>query len=852
MSHLRGLFILVLLLAWLVPVEAAAPTPAFLLPQGEIWPNDFLISDPSCADCDANGVSVAYNNQADQYLVVWSFSQPPNNQQIWGRIVEASNATLFGDPFQISITQGYHFTPVAAYNYQANEYLVVWQGQASVDPLDTDIFGRRVSATGTPLGTEAVRYSYSDPGNAGGPGIAYNTQDNRYLITWISDVELLSSTRGVNQPVMAGGSPPNGLLSSIKIYGQLVSADGTPSGSSQIITTGSWEAYDSVTYNSQANEYLVTWVTLTGLAGEDVYGQRLAADGSLVGPTAFQISFITQSPHHTYTPQAVYNVQEDEYLVAWTGEAGSSMEISAQLVDAQGNRLGDNFQVSDMAAGGNPSPEVGFSEVAYDTQENQYLVVWNGVRDPNDTSEIYGQLLSADGTPVGEDDFRLSDMGPEGSLDYSAGWPGLAYSDLSGSYLAVWYGDDNTPPLVVEQYEVFGQLYGLRADLAVSGGEDPDPVAAGGTITYALHVANNGPDPAAGVQMDITLDSGMVYQSVDSADWLCAAEEGSVHCTGGDMASGATTVLNVLISAPTSGASCSVTAGVYAASPLDSLAANNSQTFTTTIQGGSAPTDLIIIGSDLPDPVAPGGTITYTLEVGNSGPNPADEVQLNLPLPGGAAYQSASGSDWNCGFSAGAIHCTATSVLGSGADFPLQLLVTAPLVTGTFNVTAVVSYALADTNPDNNSLPLTTYVQEEAAQADLALSGSDSPDPVAPGGTLVYSFEMSNNGPDLAVDPEMVLTLPPGAVYQSFNGAGWACSHDAATVSCSIPELASGSSTTLHLTITAPPSVDTCSASAAFLAATDDPAYANNYLTLTTAIQAGGITYRISLPLVVR
>lgn len=51
---------------------------------------------------------------------------------------------------------------------------------------------------------------------------------------------------------------------------------------------------------------------------------------------------------------------------------------------------------------------------------------------------------------------RLSDMGPDGVYGYNAYNPAIALADPY--FLVLWEGDDNTPPLVNEEFEIFYQL----------------------------------------------------------------------------------------------------------------------------------------------------------------------------------------------------------------------------------------------------------------------------------------------------------------------------------------------------------------------------------------------------------
>jgi hypothetical protein len=64
---------------------------------------------------------------------------------------------------------------------------------------------------------------------------------------------------------------------------------------------------------------------------------------------------------------------------------------------------------------------------------------------------------AANGAEIGANDFRLSDMGPDGDANYDAWNPAVAYNNTTNEYLAVWSGDDDTGRLVDEEYEIFGQ-----------------------------------------------------------------------------------------------------------------------------------------------------------------------------------------------------------------------------------------------------------------------------------------------------------------------------------------------------------------------------------------------------------
>ena len=73
--------------------------------------------------------------------------------------------------------------------------------------------------------------------------------------------------------------------------------------------------------------------------------------------------------------------------------------------------------------------------------------------------------------------------------------------------------------------------------------------------------------------------------------------------------------------------------------------------------------DLSITKSDAPDPVSPGGTLTYTLTVTNGGPTGATSVTVTDTLPAGVTFVSAAGAGWTCSQSSGTVTCTRASLV---------------------------------------------------------------------------------------------------------------------------------------------------------------------------------------------
>ncbi len=468
--------------------------------------NDFRISDMGVNGTTtefSDKVDVVYNSTDNEYLVVWEGTQiiplpspliPVNQTEIYGQRINATTgAEVGGNDFLISDMGGLSSSdyagqdPVIAYNSDDNEYLVVWRGDDNVGTLvdnEFEIFGQRLDATGAGIGDNDFRISDTGPdGNIGyftdRPDVSYNSSIKEYLVVWY----------GFEQ---GNNSPTN---DQHEIYGQrFVGATGKPIGDNdfRISDMGpednsilSKARFPAIAYNSTVSGYLVVW---QGNESDEVeiHGQLLSNNSTEIAPNDFRISDMwTDTAFDAFLPAVAYNSQTNEYLVVWQGREGVWLndtpflyetEIYGQRINAAtGDEVGVNdFRISDMGVDGNPLINAFDADVTYNSMDNEYLVVWAADDDTNilndEEFEIFGQRLGADGAEIGANDFRISDMGPDGSPAYIAIDPAVAYNSTNNEYLVVWEGDDNIFPLVDEEFEVFGQRLG--ADGAEIGAND--------------------------------------------------------------------------------------------------------------------------------------------------------------------------------------------------------------------------------------------------------------------------------------------------------------------------------------------------------------------------------------------
>src|SRR5262249_40090200 len=283
---------------------------------------------------------------------------------------------------------------------------------------------------------------------------------------------------------------------------------------------------------------------------------------------------------------------------------------------------------------------------------------------------------------------------------------------------------DANPQNNTDSATTTGQTGQQSADLAITK-TGPANVSTGPTVPHTLSVHNNGPSAAAGVSVTDVLPANLTFVSAGSG---CSTSSGTVTCTVANLASGADATFTITVTAPTTAATVTNTATVSATSPNDPNTGNNSSSLTTMVQAGQQSADLAITKTG-PASVTAGQTFTYTLAVHNNGPNAGSGVTVTDQLPSGLTYVSASSG---CVNGSGTVTCTVASLAnGADATFMITVTLTGPTTANQIVNTATVSVTSPnDPTTGNNSSSFTTAITTGQQSADLAITMTDSPDPV--------------------------------------------------------------------------------------------------------------------------
>ena len=125
---------------------------------------------------------MAYNEARNEYLITYTYS--PNatqgNGDIYGKVATANLGVLSGE---IAIMDDSYDQQNSAVAAGPDEYLVTWEDGSPVT-ADYDIYGRRVSGEGKPLGgSGGFRISSTTAAYRQDPDVAFGGRCG-YLLTW--------------------------------------------------------------------------------------------------------------------------------------------------------------------------------------------------------------------------------------------------------------------------------------------------------------------------------------------------------------------------------------------------------------------------------------------------------------------------------------------------------------------------------------------------------------------------------------------------------------------------------------------------------------------------------------------
>jgi len=368
----------------------------------------------------------------------------------------------------------------------------------------------------------------------------------------------------------------------------------------------------------------------------------------------------------------------------------------------------------------------------------------------------------------------------------------------------------------------------------------PDTVVTGSNISWTIQGTNAGPDRGRGIYVNDTLPLGTTYVSASGSGWSCSLinPPRNVRCTRATNYEAPIGPLPpITITANVTAAPGSTLHNVCtASSQVDPTPQNPDCEATTTVLAQTADLSFQKAG---PATIAAGGAITWNITGNNAGPAVAENVQVVDTVPAGVTNIAATGTGWACAVAGSVVTCD-RAIASVGTIPPITISGTAPTTPGPITNTCTASSSTIDPTPTNPACTTTTEVTQEA---DLAVTKT-APSSVLAEATFTYTIRARNNGPNPALNAQIVDTLPAGVTYQSHSQYnGWSCAMAGQTLTCnrtSMPASSGNQQTQMAATVqvVAPELPTTLVNTATISSNTSDPVPGNNSSTVQTVVNA--------------
>ncbi len=330
--------------------------------------------------------AVAYNPNQDEYLVVWR-SQQSDGYDVRAQRIR-SDGSLVNKPFTVTspISTSWPTPPTIAYNSQQEEYLIVWNNEAT-----GRLQGQRVHSDGMRMGSvfTIVTSLNVDPHS---PALIYTPDADVFMLAWRGCL-IPQQSMVIAAPI--GGAP-------CYFYTQILSSTGVTIREDITATTNTYmQVKPGLTYAARRREFWIVWTERYTITA-----QRVLTSGELIGEP-FAI-FTQTTDSDLFNPDISNLSNEGEFLVTWENHpnvqsqflypfGGGHRDIYARRVLSNGTPISDSFHISSRGITGNEP------KVIYLTEQNQYLITWVSLETSDNYRDLYMRWVSADGMLIGRD-----------------------------------------------------------------------------------------------------------------------------------------------------------------------------------------------------------------------------------------------------------------------------------------------------------------------------------------------------------------------------------------------------------------------------------------------------------------
>jgi uncharacterized repeat protein (TIGR01451 family) len=505
-------------------------------------------------------------------------------------------------------------------------------------------------------------------------------------------------------------------------------------------------------------------------------------------------------------------------------------------VNNNGPNTATNVVVSDPLPGGTTFGSCSSSQGSCSLQGNSVVANLGDIKSPGFASVTIRVIVTAPGNSTITNTAVVSSDTPDTS---TANNTVSVTTNVTGVA---------TPTPVPTGTPTPGVPPGPTTDLVLSKTASPATVVSGSTVTFQLGVTNNkgGSATATGVVVTDPLPVGATFLSCTTSQGSClgpaVGSNGTVVANLGSIPNPGFALVTIVATVTAPGGTSFTNTAVVSSTTFDTDLSSNTASVSVTVAAAPTGADLSVVKTSSANP-STGSSLTYTINVHNGGPDPATGVIVNDPIPSGTTFVSCVPSQGTCTGPAVGTNGTVTANLGgmalsSNATITIVVNVTASAGSTLVN-TAVVSSAVTDPNPANNSSTTVTLVLPPAT--DLSLTKTGLPNPVVTGNPLTYTVTVNNLGPNPANIVEVNDPLPPLTTFVSCTPSTGTCALVAGgpsgTVRAQLGDMAFPGSATVTIVVQVnAPGPSTLSNTATVSSTTPDLNAGNNSQTISTTV----------------
>ncbi len=440
------------LAAWIDSTGMGAVKALRLGPDGQPIGGEIVISGQQAMP--ATGSQIAYQPSQDRYLVVWS-----GMEGVKGRFVSGSGQ-VSGDVVSVSPT-GDASVAIGRHLPGSDSFLVAYQATTTNPCCSARIYVQRLTATGA-LNGPPVTVDGEPSGALYLGDVALASTGDRALVVFHSD--------SWNQRIWGAWIEPSTQTASAVVIAE------NPDGSAR---------RPAAAFGIGPNRYSVAWERLRGWdewsTPRALMDQIVNADGSL----PISSTVVYSDSGQTTNPRVVFNSTDGNFMMAWVHGPVASTPAQHTLyvrrMDENGTGIGSPVLVSSPAsAGAMYGMQMGRPAIAYNSQNNEYLVAWADNR-LGMTSNIFAQRLSATGQLLDNTWTPADETNPANNFRISQS-RGVRYNTIiHNTGYGIQLGGQSAASVNIANNNLFGNG---TYDLYLSGGQ-------AGTQNFTVNATDN-------------------------------------------------------------------------------------------------------------------------------------------------------------------------------------------------------------------------------------------------------------------------------------------------------------------------------------------------------------------------